>query len=634
MLYDVVIMGGGWAGNCQARHLLLNVPRIRVAIVEPRTDGQVLEDRKLGESTVEIAAIHLCKELGLHDYLIENHPPKYGLNFHWPRDPSRSGTLDDYFTVWTNRNPTIAAFQIHRGKFERDLLRMNAAAGAEVLRERVADLDLRPGDEPHRVVLQDPAGSRREILARHLVDAAGRKFLIGKRTDNVVRGPEHHFGLNNGASWVRVKGADRTRFHSGSDPLGAAASHYYGTNHFLGHGHWIWMIPIDMDTGEISIGVMHHHEVIPASSINTQEKLYAFLRANHRILYDLLRCGELVDFHYFGRPGHSSRRLFSPDNWYVVGDAAFIFDAFYSLGTSGIAFQVESVTEIVKAKLSGDPAAEEKRAAYDRFNRFFMTNMVHTYRDHHRQLGHASVMSWRIFYEYMLWYGSLVPLYIGKWHLDPTFIDRLVRWNPIPFTAGLYGDLNQLVDRGANIGFMDCHRADQLGRGYTTWRAFDDYLENSKYEPQGVNIYRAAAKTYRRILVYYARLRLRGFGWTAASPRAIMRSASLFGLSLGMSALGTLHALRHRRVPKNRQLDRMRREFRAYRYTSSLAPWSAAPDRPEAGPSVRAPVYSSLAPYATSAVAGAAGAEPAASRADLGEACSAVSITRDEDTQA
>jgi 2-polyprenyl-6-methoxyphenol hydroxylase-like FAD-dependent oxidoreductase len=130
--YDVVIMGGGWAGNCQARHLLLNIPGIRLAIVEPRTDEQVLEDRKLGESTVEIAAMHLCKELGLHDYLIENHPPKYGLNFHWPKVPGRSETLDDYYTVWTNRNPTIAAFQIHRGKFERDLLRMNAAIGSPI----------------------------------------------------------------------------------------------------------------------------------------------------------------------------------------------------------------------------------------------------------------------------------------------------------------------------------------------------------------------------------------------------------------------------------------------------------------------------------------------------------------------
>lgn len=595
--YDVVIMGGGWAGNCQARHLLLNIPGIRIALVEPRSDAQVLEDRKLGESTVEIAAIHLCKELGLHDYLIENHPPKYGLNFHWPRQADQSAMMADYYSVWTNRNPTIAAFQIHRGKLERDLLRMNAEMGAEVIRARVTDIDLQPGDERHRVVVQDDAGSGRELFARHLIDAGGRKFLIGKKTDNVLRGPEHHFGLSNGASWVRVKGVDRTRFHSGYDPLNAVASHYYGTNHFMGVGHWIWMIPIDMDTDEISVGVMHHHQVIPASTINTQEKLYAFFKANHRILYDLLSTGELVDFHYFGRPGHSARQLFSPDNWYVIGDAAYIFDAFYSLGTSGIAFEVESVTAIVKAKLAGDPKAEEKREAFDAFNRFFMKNMVHTYRDHYRQLGHASAMSWRIFYEYMLWYGCLVPLYIGKWHLDPKFIRLLLRWNPIPFTAGVYDDLNAVVDGDRNIGFMDCHRGDQMERGYTTWRAFDDYLENAKYEPQDVNIYRSVAMCYGRALRFYAKLRWRAFGWAAFSPGAVARSAKLFGLALAMRVLAYGHDRERRMKPKNRVAADLRAHFKGYRYPGALEPWVAAPDTAAAA---AAPgVFSSLAPYAS-----------------------------------
>jgi len=35
--YDVVIMGAGFAGFGQARHLLLNLPGIRVVIVDPRS---------------------------------------------------------------------------------------------------------------------------------------------------------------------------------------------------------------------------------------------------------------------------------------------------------------------------------------------------------------------------------------------------------------------------------------------------------------------------------------------------------------------------------------------------------------------------------------------------------------------
>lgn len=597
-MFDVVIMGGGWAGNCQARHLMLNIPGLRVAIIEPRTDAEVLEDRKLGESTVEIAALHLCKELGLHDYLIENHPPKYGLNFHWVKAPGQSAVMADYYSIWTNRNPTIAAFQIHRGKLERDLLHMNAAMGAEIVRGKVVDFDLTPGGDPHRVKVQMNDGTARELHGRHLVDAGGRKFLIGKKTDNVVRGPENHFGLTNGASWVRVKGVDRTRFHSGYDPMNAIASHYYGTNHFMGVGHWIWMIPIDMDTDEISIGVMHHHQKIPANTINTQEKLYAFFKANHRILYDLLMTGELVDFHYFGRPGHSCKQLFSKDNWYVIGDAAYIFDAFYSLGTSGISFEVESVTEIIRARMSGAADAEQKREAYDAFNRFFMTNMVHTYRDHATQLGHAGVMSSRIFYEYMLWYGCLVPLYIGKWHLDPGFIKLLLKWNPIPFTAGVYNDFHDIVETGRTLPFMDCHRGDQLTNGYTTWRAYDDYLENAKYEAGDVNIYRSVAKCYRTAVGFYARMRWRAYGWRAFAPAPVARAAALWGVSLAMSAMGWWHGRRLRMKPKNRSIAERNMEFRDYRYSDALTPWTAT--REASAPAMAAPgVYSSLAPYAS-----------------------------------
>ena len=97
--YDVVIMGAGFAGLCQARHLMLNIPNIRVALIDPRPENRPDTDLKIGESTVEIAALLICKELGLHDYMIENHPPKAGLNFHWPKNPAETDSIDDYYHV-------------------------------------------------------------------------------------------------------------------------------------------------------------------------------------------------------------------------------------------------------------------------------------------------------------------------------------------------------------------------------------------------------------------------------------------------------------------------------------------------------------------------------------------------------
>ncbi|MDB9391993.1 NAD(P)/FAD-dependent oxidoreductase [Microcystis aeruginosa] len=576
--YDVVIMGAGFAGLCQARHLMLNIPNIRVALIDPRPENRPDTDLKIGESTVEIAALLICKELGLHDYMIENHPPKAGLNFHWPKNPAETDSIDDYYHVWINRQPPIPTFQINRAKFERDLLKMNKEMGAIFYNGRVVDVDLTEGDQLKTVTvkLED---TTIEITAKHIVDAAGRRFIIGKKTDNLIFGSDQLLGVNNGSAWVRIKDVDRTIFHSGYHPAGTTVSHYYATNHYFGPGHWLWMIPIDRDSKELSLGVIHHHDVIPSATINTQEKFTAFLKANHTVLYKLLQSSELVDFHYLPRVAHKSKVMFSPDNWYVVGDAACIFDAFYSLGTTMIAIAVESITEIVRAKLTKEANAEEKRAVYNEFNLAF-TDSVNTFmQEHQKQLGHASIMSWRIYFEYMWWFGVLVPMYIGKWHLDPAFLKQFT--GPFrTFLNGLfvdvYQDCNQLVERGVNMGLMDAIRADQLIGSYYTFKHFEDFLENSKLEPQRCNIFTSMKNTFFYVAIWYAMFQWKGFGWRGLlKPRNLAHFSYLLAQS-GLSALGEMrHNFLTRSLPDNSEIEEMRQEFKEYRYQGKLQPWSA-----------------------------------------------------------
>ena len=90
--------------------------------------------------------------------------------------------------------------------------------------------------------------------------------------------------------------------------------------------------------------------------------------------------------------------MFSADNWYVIGDAAYIMDAFYSYGSTTIALAVESVTEIVRAQLAGEADVDLKREAYNRFNLWFADVYNALISGHPRHLGHASVMSWRIYF--------------------------------------------------------------------------------------------------------------------------------------------------------------------------------------------------------------------------------------------
>lgn len=576
--YDVVIMGAGFAGLCQARHLMLKIPNIKIALVDPRSqERNSVKDLKIGESTVEVAALFLSKELGLYDYLVEKQVPKFGLNFHWPKMPKNTKTINDYFSVWTNRQPEIASFQVDRSEFEQDMLKMNIEQGAHFYNGRVVDVDLTSGDELNEVSVRTKSGEIQTLNAKHVVDAAGRRFLIGKKTNNVVFGPENLYGLNNGAAWLRVKNVDRALFHNGYDPDNASVSHYYATNHYFGHGHWLWMIPIDTENQQLSIGVMHHHDVISSKQVNNQEKFMAFLNANHTLLYDLIQSGETVDFHYWPRAAHKSKTMFSEDNWYVVGDAACIFDAFYSQGSTLITFAVESTTEIIRAKLAHEADAEKKRAVYNKFTLGYNDLVNALYHDHDKQLGDASIMSWRIYFEYIWWFGVVVPLYIGKWHLDISFCKRTIKifdglsnlWFEV------YKQFNELIDKKANLGFLDCYRADQLIFGYTTAKHFDDFTQNAKYEPFRLNVFGSLKNACFYAIAWLIKFNWKGFGLKGLlNPKTIKNIGWVSSIMI-LATLGELvFKVKNWGMPDNTDIEQMREEFKNYQYIPELQPFA------------------------------------------------------------
>jgi len=567
--YDVVIMGAGFAGLCQARHLMLNVPNIKIALVDPRPAKRTDKDLKIGESLIEVAAVFLCKELGLHDYLIENHTPKSGLNFHWPKEPQETETLDNYYHVWANRQTAIASFHLQRAKLEEDLLQMNCDMGATFYHGRVIDMELTPKDEIKTV--QVKLGEEKIALkAKHVIDAAGRKFLLGKKTDNLLFGAENLLGVDNGSVWLRVKNIDRTIFHSGYHPEGSSNSHYYATNHFFGHGHWLWMIPIEKQSQELSVGMMYHHEIIPTSSVSNRDKFCDFLRANHSLLGQLVDSGEIVDFHALPQVAHKSKELFSQDNWYVLGDAAQIFDAFYSYGTTMIAFQIEGVTEIIRAKLANEDDVEQKRAIYNEFNQAYGRSVNRLIRGHAHQLGNASIMSWRIYFEYMWWFGVHIPTYIGKWHLDTNFASRYVKianGNVDGIFAHLCRQFDQLVAEGKNIGFMDAYRADQLIGDYSTLKHFDDFLENTKFEPKRCNVFTSMKYTYFYIAVWLILFEWKAFGFPAFfNPRNLFYICRMLALSV-MALIGEIiFRFKTRKLPSSSHIVQRRQEFKSYCY--------------------------------------------------------------------
>ncbi|MCA2667532.1 MAG: tryptophan 7-halogenase [Microcystis sp.] len=575
--YDVIIMGAGLAGLCQARHLMLKIPNIRIAMIDPRPENRTEKDLKLGESTVEVATLFFGKDLGLYEYLIENHPPKYGLNFHWPKRNDQTKTIDDYFHIWANRQPDLASTQLNRPKFERDLLKMNREMGADFYNGRVVDIDLTPNDQLHTVKVKLPNESI-ELQGKHLVDAAGRRFLIGKKTNNISFDSKDLYGVNTGSAWVRVQNVDRTIFHSGYDPTGASCSHYYATNHWFGKGHWLWMIPTDIETMELSIGVIHHHDYISSESLNSKEKFYEFLKANHNILYQLVTSAENIDFHYWPRLAHTSKTLYSPDNWYVIGDSACIFDAFYSLGSTMIVSAIDSITEIIRAKLAGEVNAAEKCQAYNQFNLTLINSINLFMHNHSRHLGDASIMSWRIYFENMIWFGILIPIFVGKWHLDLEFIPQFVQTFQTTLRSLVYeihDQFDQLVDEKKNIGLMDCYRSDQLIWNYHTPKRYTHALENAQYEPKQTSVFTSMKKTFFYLTIWYLKLQWKSGGLSqVCHPRSLGTMAKLLTTSIYIGLGDIIYSLTGNHGSESRLIAEMRQAFQEYQYGDTLQPWT------------------------------------------------------------
>jgi flavin-dependent dehydrogenase len=581
--YDVVIMGGGIGGNLQARHLVRTIPGIRVAMIDPRSDSKAATIHKVGESTVEIAAIFMAKDLGLVDYLIENHPPKCGLAFHWAKDPAKTDSVDDYFSIWPPRFPKVLTFQLHRGRLERDLRQMNIDDGVEFILGKVRDFDVDLSGV-NTVEVKCTGADNRSLTADHIIDAASRAFLTGKKFDNIRTETEDLYGLDTFASWVRVTGVDRTIFRDGADPMKSATSHYYATNHWMGHGHWLWQIPICTKTATLSVGGMFHKSLFEEGQLDRKEKLLAFLKENHTACYDLVCSGEIVDFIQYKRPSHLCKQMFGEGNWYAIGDAAYFADAFYSFGISTIAIAVTSVTELIRAQMAGEADVEEKRQAFDAFNVHFAETTMHLYRDHDKHLGNPSAMSWRIYLEYMWWFGVWVPMFTGRWHLDTYMAKQFVANCEKGFFKKIYDDMTRMIDEGRSAGFQDCYRADQLTKDYCPTDEHIPYLEDAEFEPQRLNIYSSIRRTY-----WLTALWILKFEWKAFGLAGLLRPRTwgMVGRMLRKAAWIGMGSLRQRflmrNTPSSAKFAAMMDEFEDYRFTPTIQPFSSTLDPAGAG---------------------------------------------------
>ena len=427
--FDVAVLGGGLAGLTLARQLLLQRPETRVLILEKRTFPVVESAYKVGESTVEIGAHYLAQVVGLKKHLIDDQLPKFGLRFFFPQGRM---SLADAAEVGSSEFFAAPGYQVDRGRLENYLAKAVVAMGAVMARARVRDVQLAAdadadaadasADARHRITYELD-GQTQQSTARWIVDASGRASYLKRRLKL-----EADVSHNVNAVWFRI-GAQLQVDDWSDDPqwrarIGKVPRRWLSTNHLLGRGYWVWIIPLP--TGATSIGVVADPRLHPLSSLNRLDRVTTWLEQHEPLLASKIapHRDKIQDFLAAKRLARASRQIFSSNRWALTGEAAVFLDPLYSPGIDYIAIGNTMICKLLQHDLEGSSIDELAPRLESTFLLLFQNNLL-TYEDQYPLFGNPRVMSLKYVWDYAVYWSFPALLYFNGKIADPAFLQSI-----------------------------------------------------------------------------------------------------------------------------------------------------------------------------------------------------------------
>lgn len=394
--FDVVICGGGLAGLTLGLQLRQEFPDLRVLTLErvarPLPDGC----HKVGESSVELGSSYF-ESLGLRDYLKKHQLFKHGLRF-FPGGGHKP--LHERFEIGPMQEPIVPSYQLDRGSFESDLRALNQERGVTLLEGcAVRDVELGANGASHTVyfeMLDEAERKRRSVKTRWIADATGRHALLRKRM-KLTRGSRHAAS----AGWYRIAGKldindlvpkDVQRWHDA--PF--ASERWRSTNHLMGPGYWVWVIPLS--SGMTSIGAVIHNELHSFDDVRSLERTQQFIAKHEPQLFEALKAYEVRDFLCLRDYSHQVGRAWSTERWAMVGEAGAFVDPLYSPGSDFIAYANTFTTELIRTDLEGGDLETRTRDLNLQY-RALVSGNIDVYARSAPVYGHARAMLAKVYWD-------------------------------------------------------------------------------------------------------------------------------------------------------------------------------------------------------------------------------------------
>ena len=423
---DVVILGGGICGLTLALELRQKVPGFSVTVVEKSMHPVAEATHKVGESTVEIQAHYLRDILGLGDHLDNFQLRKFGLRMFF----SHEGNEDIAKRVeygQTGEAP-LATYQIDRGRIENELGKRIQSAGATfVTGARVIDVALGNDDEPH-VITIDQGGERRTLSSRWVIDASGRAGILTRQLG--VQKPLPHEATSR---WFRMEGpVDVDSWTDDAEWIGRVpcGKRRLSTNHLMGHGYWVWLIPLA--SGSTSIGVVADENIHPFGSISTFEKTVKFLETHEPQLaaHIVANREKLQDFRAMKDYSYGAQKVFSGERWCLTGEAGVAIDPLYSSGGDLMAISNGLISDLVIR----DHAGEDISTIADIHDQVYLLvadMWLLIYQDQFAVMGNAQVMVAKVLWDTMIYWAVPGTMYfhnqLSRMFQSPPILTSLVQ---------------------------------------------------------------------------------------------------------------------------------------------------------------------------------------------------------------
>ena len=418
--FDVTILGGGLAGLTLARQLLNRRPFARILVLEKRRHPVPEGAYKVGESTIEVGAHYLAEEVGLKKHLVDRQLPKFGLRFFFSggRD-----SLAESLEVGLSEFFPAPGYQVDRGRLENHLFADVAAAGAtNVDGAQVKQIELGSAGALHQVKFTS-GDELHTVSSRWVVDASGRAALLKRQLD-LAEAVEHKVH----AAWFRIQTKICVDCWD-TDPkwrsrTGRVPRRWLSTNHLLGRGYWIWIIPLAC--GTTSIGIVADPRLHPLSTFNSFDKALAWLRVHEPLCADHVAAhrDHLQDFMAIKNIAHSCREVYSANRWAITGEAGVFLDPLYSPGIDYIALANTQICSLIDHDLNGE-AIDLLAARYQGIFLTLFRDNLRTYQDQYPLFGNPRVMSLKYVWDYAIYWSFPALLYFHHKLTDPKFFGAL-----------------------------------------------------------------------------------------------------------------------------------------------------------------------------------------------------------------